>query len=166
MFVNPIYVVLEDGLYKLNVDAKEAIPDGLMPEAKLQDPQQLSTVLGRVLSVRAMLDRGVDVTILHVDPTEITSLKIKYKNLHLQAIGKQLYDQYKNLVCAATYRDEQSDEVTYTGIDASQINATAAHHDWGVKADQAVIDKIRYLDYQLIDCHLEPITSRSPSLQM
>ena len=137
-------------------------------------------MLGRVLSVRAMLDRGVNITVLHVDAnrskvdgkegyvdaTEIATLKAQYKNLHLQVISPALYDQYKTQVCAATYCDEQSGEKLFTGIDASQINSATSHHDWGVKADQKVVEKIRKLDELLQDCHLEPINASLSGLKI
>ena len=121
-----------------------------------------------------MLDRGVEVTILHVsterpkadkkpgsvDSTEVEKLKQKYTNLHLKPIPQELYARYQTQVCAATYCDEESGEKRFTGIDASQINTTAAHHNWGVNAEPGVLDKISHLDELLIFCYLEPINPR------
>ena len=174
LFISEEHVSLDpaDGLYKLKNDDKALIPDGLIPEAKLNDPKQLSTVLGRVLSMPAMLKSGVEVTVVHVnldrpkadnklgfvDATNIAKLKEKYRNFHFQIIPQATYDHYKTKVCAATYCDEQSGEKVFTGIDASQINSTKSHHDWGVKPDEEVEDKVSSLNQLLNEFSLEPIT--------
>lgn len=174
LFISDEHVWLDaaDGLYKLKNDDKALIPDGLIPEEKLKDPKQLSTVLGRVLSVPAMLKSGVKITVIHVnthrpkadkkpglvDATNIAKLKEKYRNLHFQIIPQATYDHYKTKVCAATYCDEQSGEKVFTGIDASQINSTISQHDWGVKkGDEKVEDKVSSLNHLLNEFSLEPI---------
>ncbi len=177
MFISPKHVIYDekDSLYKLNTTDKSVIPDGLIPESKLQDPAQLSTVLGRVLSVRNMLARGIEITILHaqkerpkadnkpghVDAAEIHLLTQQYKNLHLKLIDEKLYEEFKTRVCAATYWYDDKGVDAYVGIDASQINSATANHDWGVKRDHAMIDKLEALNELLIQCHLEPMSSKS-----
>lgn len=177
MFISPKHVIYDekDSLYKLNTNDKSVIPDGLIPESKIQDPAQLSTVLGRVLSVRNMLERGIEITILyvqkerpkadnkvgHVDPAEIHVLTQQFKNLHLKPIEAKLYDEFKTKVCAATYWYDDKGVDTYFGVDASQINSTTPHHEWGVKKDQAMIDKMEALNDLLIQCDLEPMSSKS-----
>ncbi len=174
LFISEEHVWLDasDGLYKLKNDDKALVPDGLIPEVKLNDQKQLSTVLGRVLSMPAMLKNGVEITVIHVninrskadnkqgfvDETNIAALKAKYPNLHFHIIPQDTYDHYKTKVCAATYCDEQSGEKVFTGIDASQINSTKSQHEWGVKADEKVEDKVTSLNHLLSDFHLQPIT--------
>lgn len=173
LFISDEHVWLDaaDGLYKLKNDDKGFIPNGLIPEEKLNDPKQLSTVLGRVLSMCAMLKNGVEITVIHVnmdrpkadkkggfvDATNISSLKKAHSNLHFQIVPQATYDDYKTKVCAATYCDEQSGEKVFTGIDASQINSTKSQHDWGKKVNEQVENKISSLNDLLNDVGLQPI---------
>ncbi len=177
MFINSKYVRYDesDSLFKLNTDDMSVIPDGLIPEAKMKDPAQLSTVLGRVLSVRGMLDRGIEVTILyhqvdrpkasnsaeHVDSHEIETMKKQYQNLHLKVIEQKRYEDFKTRVCAATFWHDEDGVDNYIGIDASQVNTQTAHHDWGVKRDLGMIDKIEALNELLALCDYKPISTQA-----
>lgn len=177
MYINPKHVIYDekDSLYKLVENDLTLIPVGLIPEAKMRDPAQLSTVLGRVISVRKMLERAIEMTILYtqkdrpkadnkegfVDSTEINLLVQQFKNCHLVPIDAKLYDEYKTKVCAATYFYDDNGVDTYVGIDANQINSTTANHDWGVKRDQAMVEKFEALNELLVECNLEPMSNRS-----
>lgn len=92
MFISPKYVTYDekDSLYKLNTTDKSVLPAGLIPESKLQDPAQLSTVLGRVLSVHGMLARGIEITILH---TQKERQKADNKPGHVDAAEIHLLTQ-------------------------------------------------------------------------
>jgi hypothetical protein len=170
MHIDPQYVYLDekDNLYKLTTANNSPIPDGLISEEKLRDPKQLSTVLGRVLSVHEMLKRGIEITIIcahserakadnkegFVDRKQIDTLQERYaKNLHIKFIDKHLFEQYSQQVCAATYYDEKN--ATFSGIDASQINVTEKHHEWGAHDDQKMKEKVMALQKLLQTCDLD-----------
>lgn len=168
-----VYLDEKDNLFKMKNDEKTFIPAGLIPEEKLNDPKQLSTVLGRVLSMRAMLESGVEITVIHmnrdrpkvgnnnefVDSTNIVKLKEQYKNLHFCIIPQETYDDYQTKVCTATYCDEQSGVKVFKGIEANKIHSITNQHEWGVKDDNQVAGKISSLNELLEDCGMTPITS-------
>ncbi|MDD3029101.1 MAG: hypothetical protein PHS57_02300 [Alphaproteobacteria bacterium] len=134
-FFNPddIYQDQGDGLFKLKEGAK--VPDGLMPLEKANDPAQLSTVLARVLSVQAMFDAGVSITIVAVnagrprvdDPTTNVlpadgSLLERYSGqFKTLLIAEKGYDRIKDSVGAANYEWLSKGTRQFAAFFASQI---------------------------------------------
>lgn len=147
----------------------ENIPDGLIPENKLHDPEQLQTVTERVESINAILEAGMPITVLcvdrdrkkadqkpgTVDNANVTALEKKYANLKIVTISQEQYDQFKGVVCAASYC--YGDEHTLIGINAVQINTPNTPNPWDVLKDEAVKPAIAKLDELLHALGLPPL---------
>jgi hypothetical protein len=152
MFIDPEAVTNENGLHTLKKGC--GIPDGLVPEEKAKDPLQLATVLARVLSFRAMLEQGIIMIVMLVEPErkkadkkmgfvdkeQVMELVNSYPDqLHFVTISKndyEDYEDYKDKVCAATYFFYEGHSLQIVGIDATQINAPGASLNWGIRPQE------------------------------
>ncbi len=144
-----------EGLYVL----KEGyfIPDGLIPTEKQNNPAQLSTVLGRVLTVVDMLKKGIDVTVFcttsdrpkadgksgHVEPAHFKALQKQFSNLHIVTIPSEKYASLKDTLPAATYFFKDQIVSVYS----QQIRETFdPNRKWGVDdQNRAFIEQMRTL---------------------
>ncbi len=134
-YIDPSHVRYDetDNLYKLVAGAD--LPKGLMPKAKAEDPQQLSTVLGRALTASALVIEGVPVTVFVVK-TERPQVENESENvipdagsvmgkfrkwINIVPISAQDYNEIKDLLPAACYQcgnGEQGQAVVF----ATQVN--------------------------------------------
>lgn len=147
LYINPDDVFQDsDGLFKLKEGKR--LPEGLIPPEKAADPAQLSTVLGRVLSMRDMLEEGLPITVFLVNRGRPRvdnkaenvvwaegSLIERYKErLKIVDITKEEYEQNKDSIAAASYLWwDQKGKMREAVFFASQINvpdrATSAHKE-------------------------------------
>lgn len=168
LFISPEAVIFDE-LFKLKPGYEKAIPEGLIPEEKLKDPAQLSTVLARVLAVVEMLNSGINIIVLHVDAErkkadkkmgfvdkkQVLELMNKYpKKLSFTTISDADYQRYKDKVCAATYCYNDGTGSHTVGIDATQINSATTSQNWGIRTAQEAKDKLAQLDLLLSEYHL------------
>jgi hypothetical protein len=171
MFIDP-EAVIWDQVFKLKQGFENAIPTGLIPEEKANNPQQLSTVLARVLSVNAMLNAEIKVIVMHVeaerlkadnkmgfvDKKQVVKLQNEFSDhLFFKEISKADYEKYKDNICAATYCYFDRFTVQTVGIDATQINTPNIPHKWGVRHEEEVKNKVTMLNNLLINYELSPI---------
>ncbi len=144
LFINPRHVTQRNGLYCLTETG--TIPQRLIPQAKLDDPAQLSTVLARTLTIERMLASGVRVIVFHihahrkqvggqgdVDESEFQKLRQRYPTLVLLPISQIDYKALQPKVCTATYCHYDATGLHVMGVNATQIHAAPALCHWGVK---------------------------------
>lgn len=181
--LTPMYIPLEAveidreaQLYRLKPDYP--IPDGLIPQEKLENPEQLNTVLERVLSVNGMLEKGSDIIILYVnrerkkvdgkegfvDDSNIKALEKEYSNsLKLVAISETQYETYKESgVCAATYyydsrQDTEQSIPLIKGVNATQIREPNTPNPWNILEGEAVKPSVDSLNKLLDELGLPPL---------
>ncbi|MCH9643339.1 MAG: hypothetical protein K0U29_03865 [Gammaproteobacteria bacterium] len=146
LFVNPDEVHQNDsGLWVVNEGCK--LPMGLVTDEILSDPAKLSTVLGRAVTLRQVLDQGAHILILMVDgdrPTVDKSANVDDRNLEQclekykqQIIVRQItqgeYEEYSDVrgVAAATYHYSVGGQRATCTIRAKQENAEGGRvRDW------------------------------------
>lgn len=152
-----IFLDEADGLYKIR--KAELIPNGLIPEDKLKDPKQLSTVLRRVLTIHGMLEKGMKVVVLctALDRPSLINTQNMVVDSALEMAQAQYPDQLilrkikqipKN-INAANYFLASSQDIT---ISAAQMgHAIASGDNWGVhpksidyrKAVNALLEEVK-----------------------
>lgn len=143
--LTPLYIAKEeifldktDGLYKIR--NAELIPNGLIPEDKLNDPKQLSTVLRRVLTIHGMLEKGMKVVVLckALDRPSLTDKQKMVVDSALKMAQAQYPDQLilrkiekiPDNINAANYFLASGQDTT---ISAGQMgHAIASGDNWGV----------------------------------
>lgn len=140
MSISPdaVYFNSEKQLYEIKEDPKykNAIPKGLIPEQKLNDPKQLSTVLARSLSLWNLTgkvwvfytkDRGIE------DHAQIEAFKQAHTEFILKIISTETYKSFKDKETpAATYVSEENAEWVWQCIQATQIIKPNEPNPWRI----------------------------------
>lgn len=137
LFINPDDVFQDsDGLFKLKQGKR--MPEGLIPPEKAEEAAQLSTVLGRVLSMRDMLEAGLPITVFLVNsgrprvdnkaenvvPAQGSLIERYKERWKIVEMTKEEYDQNKDSIAAASYLWwNQKGNMREAVFFASQINA-------------------------------------------
>lgn len=165
MFISPDAVEKdpESGLFKIKAEYKNAIPAGLIPVDKLNDTTQLSTVLGRVLSLWELKQNPVIIFYVedrNVDPTQLVAFQKQHPNFVLQQIVKaEDYTPFIGKISEATYvyLDAEKQQIRQC-IFATQIINPNRPSAWQILEGQETQISITYLNDLLVKYGKEPIT--------
>lgn len=157
-------------LYELKPNHPDAIPAGLIPEEKLKDPEQLSTVLGRVLTLKKLEENPVIIFYVkhreNVDRTQFEVFCKKRPNFILQQIDEAKdYTPFIGKISEATYAYRDKSEASIRQcIFATQIIDPNRPSAWqrfeGKKTQEPIAD----LNKLLLAYDKNPIDEMSASV--
>lgn len=165
----------KDQVYELKKDYKQAIPEDLIPKDKLKEPKQLSTVLGRVLSLWNLKENSVIIFYFKdrgdVDDHEFNIFKEEHPNFKLIRITEAEYDEFKSFkpkgenVAEATYAyTDQKKQAIRQCIFATQIINPNLPSNWQVLEGHETQASIEHLNELLVHHNQEliPVLTRTP----
>ncbi|MGC1853960.1 MAG: hypothetical protein WA659_01080 [Candidatus Aquirickettsiella sp.] len=173
LYINPEAVQFNEqsNLYELKPDHRDAIPEGLIPEKKLKNPTQLSTVLARVLSLWELKQNPV--IIFYVQDRTYDEGRKKVDDSHLKAylnkdehpycklvkITKAEYDAFKakNLSEAIYSFHDKDGALIQVCIYATQINKPELTSNWLILTGQDAQPIIKNANELLVNHGEEPI---------
>ncbi len=171
LYINPEAVQFNEqsSLYELKPDHKDAIPEGLIPEEKLKDPTQLSTVLGRVLSLWELRENSVIIFYFKdriydegrkkVDDSQLKTFLNKRKNYKLIEIAEDVYNEFKlkNLSEATYAYSDKNRALIRACIYAVQINTPNLPSNWKIVEGRDTQPIIKNVNELLIKYEEKPI---------
>lgn len=164
MYINPDVIEKDpkSELYVLKPDCKDPIPKGLIPDDKLQNPEQLSTVLGRVLSLWKLKKQNVIIFYLkdreEVDTTQFERFKKEHPNFDLQQIEEVEYKGFFEKIAAATYAyHDKSRHLLERCVFATQAIKPDKPSRWEVLKDLNAQEPIIELNKLLVKYKKDPI---------
>lgn len=164
MYINPKAVEKDpkSNLYKLKKGYEHAIPKGLIPDDKLKDPVQLSTVLGRVLSLWELKLNPVVIFYVKdriVDSTQFSFFKENHLNFDLQPIDEEIdYKPFIGKISEATYAYAKDNQPIEQCTFSTQIIDPNRPSTWQILEGQETLVPITYLNDLLVKYGKEPIT--------
>jgi hypothetical protein len=172
MYISPDAVEQdpESDLFIIRPGFEHAIPEGLIPDAKVKNTEQLSTVLGRVLSLSKLEKNPVIIFYVedrkNVDDHQFKTFISQHDNFKLINITKDEYDEYKaKKISEATYAyHDENDQPIRSCIFATQIINPNLPSDWQILEGQDTQATITHLNELLKRHHQEPIHRVSISL--
>lgn len=160
----------EAGLFVIKPGFEDTIPKNLISKEVLEDPKQLSTVLGRVLSLDGLKESTILVFYINdrkdVVATAYENFKINHKNFSFIKISEEKYQFYKKIIEGgnqeeipeATYvyhSSQVADQLFEQCVFATQANNPAGRSCWqilkGVDTAPAIIELNKLLKQHDID---------------
>ncbi len=157
----------ESNLFIIKPGFEQAIPKHLISKEVLEDPRQLSTVLGRVLSLNKLQKNSVLVFYIkeriNVDTKAYERFKMNHANFKFIEISEEIYQSFKEIliqekkeeVAEATYvyhQAESNNKLFEQCIFATQANNPAARSRWEILKGTDTTPAIKALN-QLLEKH-------------
>jgi len=152
------------------------IPDGLVPESILQEPDQLQNVVDRVATLHKMLENQVNIVVFYVnsqrikcrgneavDHSHIDQLKSSFPhNLQYCQIANNDYLCYQSQVSTATYC--YGDPLNYAYVNATQCHKS---HKTGInQLNQWTVNTTIYPDNKIEDLNKLLIDYNYPNIEL